>query len=332
MVISVIIPTYNGEKRLVGCLDSIINQDYPRDNLELLVVNDASEDGTVAVAEKYGARVLTNGSRNIERGKSIGLQNATGELVFLIDDDNRLPSPDWLSRCVAAMNAHPEAVGAEAIYFSYNRRDPVANRYCSLFGINDPLAYYLNKRDRLTHAEKRWSLGGKVLEETPDYYLVQFTKDNLLTVGSQGFLTRRELLLQTIYAPYLFHIDSNLDLVNAGHDTFLMMKLYVIHQHSDTISHLLKKSCRNLRLFLEQSSLRRYRWKTNYLKFLLVVVSMMTFVRPLYDSCKGYRQKPDSAWFLHPVLCFATVVMYGTMVITWYARRLLHGKKEVVHA
>jgi len=321
--ISVIIPTLNGEKRIGDCLESIVKQDYPRDKMEILVVDDNSTDRTVEVAKTYGAKILTNGHRNIERGKSIGLEQANNELILLIDDDNRLPSADWLATCAKAMLDNPEATGAEAIYFRYDKNDPMANRYCSLFGINDAVAFYLNKRDRLMSTERYWNLPGKVLRDEKDYFLIEFDENNLPTVGSQGFLTRREMLRQTNYKPYLFHIDSNLELVKAGYNKYLMMKLDIIHQHSDTIGHLLGKARRNMVLFLQQANLRTYKWKTSRLRLALTVLIMLTVIKPLYDSIRGFIKKPDIAWFLHPVLSLATVFSYGFTIIGWYAKRML---------
>jgi len=321
--ISVIIPTFNGEKRIGDCLESVVKQDYPQGKIEILVVDDDSTDRTAEVAKAYGAKILTNGHHNIERGKSIGLEQANNELIFLIDDDNRLPSTDWLSTCVKAMLDNPEATGAEAIYFRYDKNDPPANRYCSLFGINDAVAFYLNKRDRLMSTERYWNLPGKVLKDEKDYFLIEFDENNLPTVGSQGFLTRRKLLLQTNYKPYLFHIDSNLELVKAGHNKYLMMKLEIIHLHSCTIGHFLSKSRRNMSLFLQQANLRTYKWKTSRLRLILTILIMLTVIKPLYDSLRGFIKKRDVAWFLHPVLCFATVFSYGFTVITWYTKKLV---------
>jgi len=321
--ISVIIPTFNGERRIRDCLESIVNQDYPHEKVEILVVDDNSNDRTVEVAQTYGAKILTNGHRNIERGKSIGLEQANNELIFLIDDDNRLPLADWLTTCVKAMLDNPEATGAEAVYFRYDKNDPLANRYCSLFGINDAVAFYLNKRDRLMSTERYWNLPGKVLKEEKDYFLVEFDENNLPTVGSQGFLTRRELLRQTNYKPYLFHIDSNLELVKAGHNKYLMMKLDIIHSHSNTIGHFLRKSRRNMALFLRHSNIRIYKWKTSRLRLILTVLLMLTVIKPLYDSLRGFIKKPDIAWFLHPILSLATVFSYSFTVIGWYAKKML---------
>ena len=53
-LVSIIIPTYNNEARIARTLENIISQDYP--NIEIIVVNDVSQDSTAAIAR----RVLTS--------------------------------------------------------------------------------------------------------------------------------------------------------------------------------------------------------------------------------------------------------------------------------
>lgn len=56
--ISVIIPTYNSEKVLKSCLESIKGQDYPKERIEVIVVDGGSQDTTTKIAQSFGARVL----------------------------------------------------------------------------------------------------------------------------------------------------------------------------------------------------------------------------------------------------------------------------------
>ncbi len=325
--ISVIIPVYNEEKRLGGCLKSIVDQNYPREKIEILVVDDNSTDKTPAVAMKFGAKILHNGSRNIERGKSIGLKNASHEFIFLLDADNRLPHPNWLANLIRAMEDHPEAVGAEAIWFHYDPGHTLADRYCELFGINDPMAYYLQRRDRLMATEERWQLPGKIVKETDKYYLVQFSRENLLTVGSQGFLTRKSLLLKTSWQPYLFHMDSNMDLISQGFNRYLMMKDSIIHLHCQTTGQFIGKLKRNFTLFLKQENIRRYTWRTKPVRLFLVTLSMLTFIRPTFDSLKGFAKKPDLAWFLNPIYSFCIPAIYLYYTFKGFEfRKILRGQ------
>jgi len=320
--VSVIIPVYNAAHELIRCLASIEAQDYPATQLHILVVDDDSTDSTREVAREHGASVLRNGHKNIERGKSIGLAHAPSEFILLIDSDNRLPRTDWLRLAVTALIEHPNAVGAQAAWFAYDRRDPPANRYCSLFGIGDPVAYYLRRQDHLSRLDSDWTLSGQVVERAPSYFLVRFTPQTMPTVGSQGFLTRKSLLLQTNWSPALFHVDSNLQLVAAGHDLYALLRCEVAHDYVRSIVHLSGKLNRNARLFYSQQTTREHVWSMSTSTIALGLLKMVTVVVPLRDAWRGYRGLRDPAWFIHPLLCVYIPMMYAYVWARWRLRAL----------
>lgn len=313
--ISIIIPVYNEEKRIEDCLKSIRSQEYPQKNIEILIVDDNSDDSTLAIVKKFTVKVIKNGFRNIEKGKALGLKEAKNELILFLDADNRLPHNKWLIKFIKAMQENPSAVGAQAIWFKYDKNHTVADKYCELFGVNDPMAFYLNRRDRLMATEKKWTLPGKVIAETSDYYLVEFNKNNLLTVGSQGFLTKKSLFLLTKWDPYLFHMDSNMDLVSMGHNKYLMMKDEITHLHCSNVKSFVNKLKRNFSLFLQQENLRRYTWRTKPLKLIITTILMVTFIKPTIDSFLGFVKKPDFAWFLNPIFSFYIPILYLFYII-----------------
>ncbi len=325
--VSIIIPVYNEEKRLSECLDSIISQDYPQEKLEIIIVDDNSSDNTVPIAKNYKTKIFTNGSRNIEKGKSIGVAKAKNEYLLLLDADNRLPHKGWLAKLVRSMEENRLAVGAEAIWFKYENGHTIADRYCELFGINDPMAFYLNRRDRLMATENNWNLPGRIIKETKDYYLVEFNEKNLLTVGSQGFLTKKSLILKTQWQPYLFHMDSNMDLINQGFSQFLMIKDSIVHLHCNSVKKFIQKLQRNFTLFLNLENIRRYTWRTKPLKLILVTLSMVTVIRPFFDSLKGFFKKPDIAWFLHPFVSFYIPIVYIFYIIKGFEFKKIFNNK-----
>jgi glycosyltransferase involved in cell wall biosynthesis len=55
---SVIVPVYNGAETLDDCLAALVDQDYPRDRYEIIVVDDGSTDDTSQIASRYPARVI----------------------------------------------------------------------------------------------------------------------------------------------------------------------------------------------------------------------------------------------------------------------------------
>jgi glycosyltransferase involved in cell wall biosynthesis len=319
--ITVIIPVYNAANELIRCLHSLRTQDYPQDRLHILVVDDDSTDDTVIISATGGASVLRNGHRSIERGKSIGLAHTQTELVLFLDSDNRLPARDWLRCAVTALVDHPDVVGVQAARFSYNPKDPPANRYCSLFGIGDPVAYYFRKHDHLSRLDTDWTLSGTVVAHHADYFLVRFRPETMPTIGSQGFLTRKSLLLQTNWTPLLFHVDSNLELVASGHNLYAMLRREVVHDYVRSTAHLCRKLRRNGMLFFSQQSERAHVWPRNPWTVAFCVLKMMSVVLPMRDALRGYGKVRDPAWFLHPVLCVYVPTLYAFLYTRWRVQR-----------
>lgn len=93
-LVSVVIPTYNAERYIEGCIESIRSQTYP--NIEILIVDDASTDGTVAVIKRVASEEIR--IRLIElpvnsgtlAARKAGVLASTGDYVTLVDQDDEL--------------------------------------------------------------------------------------------------------------------------------------------------------------------------------------------------------------------------------------------------
>nr|BAL53024.1 succinoglycan biosynthesis protein ExoA [uncultured Acetothermia bacterium]BAL55157.1 succinoglycan biosynthesis protein ExoA [uncultured Acetothermia bacterium]BAL60196.1 succinoglycan biosynthesis protein ExoA [Candidatus Acetothermum autotrophicum] len=85
--VSILIPTYNEEHYIAGCLDSILRNDYPQNLLEILVIDGGSTDGTKEIVRSYVERyhfirLLTNPKRIQAAAMNIGIREATGEIII----------------------------------------------------------------------------------------------------------------------------------------------------------------------------------------------------------------------------------------------------------
>jgi len=107
-MISVVIPAFNEQGYIVRCLESLKNQDYAGD-FEVIVVDSQCTDGTVSIARKMGARVISQGERGIARARQCGFVAARGEIIASTDADTLLPE-DWLSRIDCLFAREPQAV------------------------------------------------------------------------------------------------------------------------------------------------------------------------------------------------------------------------------
>lgn len=107
--ITVAVCNYNGEEHLPPCLDALLAQTHPID--ELLVVDNASSDGSEAlVRERYpSARWISTGiNEGPSPARNEGLRAARNRWVLLVDNDAVL-EPDVLEKLVAAARLHPDA-------------------------------------------------------------------------------------------------------------------------------------------------------------------------------------------------------------------------------
>jgi CDP-glycerol glycerophosphotransferase len=102
--ISVVVPIYNVEDYLAECLESIATQTFA--DLEAILVDDGSTDGSAAIAEAYVARdgrfkLLSQPNAGLGAARNTGTDAATGEYLAYVDSDDRLP-PRAYERLVGA--------------------------------------------------------------------------------------------------------------------------------------------------------------------------------------------------------------------------------------
>lgn len=95
-LVSVVIPVYNVEKYLRICLDSVLAQSYK--NLQVIVVNDGSPDGSLAIAESYTdprLEVVSKPNGGLSSARNFGLSRAQGDYLCFVDSDDSL-HPDFV--------------------------------------------------------------------------------------------------------------------------------------------------------------------------------------------------------------------------------------------
>jgi glycosyltransferase involved in cell wall biosynthesis len=96
-LVSIIVPCYNGARKIARCIDSVVSQTY--ENWELIVIDDNSDDNTVDIVHTYqrnDSRIILFTKGEFNRGaalsRNLGLQRCKGDLVIFLDcDDELLP-------------------------------------------------------------------------------------------------------------------------------------------------------------------------------------------------------------------------------------------------
>ena len=102
--ISVIIPCRNEEKFIGACLDSVLNFDFPTDDVEVLVVDGMSTDRTREIVVSYvennsAVKLIQNPGKIAPSGLNIGIRNSVGEIIVRIDAHSDYPKT-YITDCI----------------------------------------------------------------------------------------------------------------------------------------------------------------------------------------------------------------------------------------
>ena len=168
-MVSVIVPTKDREAELEECLAALFALDYPRDRYEVIVVDDGSSDGTVAVAGRYPCHLLSNG-RNLGQSysRNAGARRASGEILAFLDSDC-VAEPAWLRDLVPFFSwSRVAAVGGYvAGYCGRSRLDRYEQVASSLnmgerllVGADDPGTFYVPTCNLLVRHTAYDAVGG----------------------------------------------------------------------------------------------------------------------------------------------------------------------------
>ncbi len=161
-LISVVIPAYNAERWIDETLCSVRSQTHT--NLEIVVVDDGSRDGTLAVAQRHAAadpriRVIAQANGGVAAARNRGISETSGPFIAPVDADD-LWAPTKLARQLRLMNEGGDRIGLVYCWFAI-----------------------IDGESRVTHLDNRASAEGDVLR--------QLCLSNIVGNGSSALMRRR---------------------------------------------------------------------------------------------------------------------------------------------
>ena len=144
-LVSIIVPVYNVEDYVAKCLESICRQSY--DNIEIIVVNDGSLDGSAEICSRYAScdkriRYFEQKNYGVSSARNRGLELSTGSFIMFVDADDCL-EPNTIEQCIENMDEN------DMLVFGYKRIDEddlilsMSNEYNNSIIDHDTMMEYL---------------------------------------------------------------------------------------------------------------------------------------------------------------------------------------------
>jgi len=144
--VSVVMPVYNGQEYLNEAIESVLQSSYK--NLELIIVNDGSTDGSKLIIDKYKndnrVHIINQSNMGIVSSRNKGLEHATGDYLSFIDQDD-IVDKEFYSKCIKKIEIDNSSMCVANYYEWYKERkvfrQPVINENVS--NDTDDLCGYL---------------------------------------------------------------------------------------------------------------------------------------------------------------------------------------------
>ena len=119
MFYSVIIPAYNARNTIEKCMLALTNQSIPKENYEVIVIDDGSTDNTSDIVKRFPVRYIYQSNKGPATARNTGAKEAKGEIILFTDSDC-IPGKNWIEEMVMPFN-NPEVMAVKGAYKTKQR-------------------------------------------------------------------------------------------------------------------------------------------------------------------------------------------------------------------
>jgi cellulose synthase/poly-beta-1,6-N-acetylglucosamine synthase-like glycosyltransferase len=186
--VSIIVATRNNEQTINECLKAIFELNYPKDLLEVIVVDGCSKDATVKIAEKYPAKVIS-APLNAPAAYNYVIKMISNEDLGFIDADAKVEK-EWLNKLVAYLD-DPQVAGVSGGIETWNAE----NVWAKSIGYDLKSRYARLRKDAVRIATMNLLLKKSVIEEVGGFdekLPSQYDTDLGFRITSRGYKIRFE--------------------------------------------------------------------------------------------------------------------------------------------
>lgn len=233
--VSIIIPTYNSEKYIAQALESVFNQSYR--NLEVILIDDASQDSTVKIASRFDDRRLkifeNHQNRGVSYGRNFGIKQAQGKWIALLDSDDWY-APNRLEKLITFGEANDVDLIADDLWLINEEETQhwsTLLRECPkmefpAIALIDAVNFVISDRLSSINAKRTWSLGYTKPMIRREFLLKnQIWYDENLKVGEDFSLylecLRHQAKFYLVNQPYYYYRTRTTSLSNRKQTEYL---------------------------------------------------------------------------------------------------------------
>lgn len=316
MNISIVIPTLNNENIIGRFFDLLNNQDFPKDNIEILVLDGGSEDKTIKIAKENNAKVISNPQVLAEPGVNLGIRKASGNLIMILAVDNFLNDSNFISKMLKVFEDN--SIYAAFPKHESDNTDSIFTKYVNIF--TDPFNHFVYGYAANARSFKK-AYKTNISNSSYDVYDYQSSKNKPMIAFAQGFTFKASF--RRIDDDLFDDCRPVIRLIESGKK--------IAYVHSTSVVHHTIKDCDHF--------LRKQRWATlnaikkeNYgiyhrfsmlstaqkIKVKIWPLYAASFILPLFRSIWGFFRDREPMWLFHPIICWLSFYASATTIMRYH--------------
>lgn len=335
--ISIAIATFNSQATLGKTLASLISQNYPQEQLEILIIDGGSSDQTIAIAKKYDVRIIKNPRVEPGFAKYLGLINASGDYLLYIDSDETIDNPDSLSIKANFLELNSNIALCLSQGYCSPKNFGFINTYINDFG--DPFSCFIYRLSKLSNYFLSDILSKYPFHtQTKEIVVIDMINTNLLPmieITTMGALIKLsilkyqfpELFQESHLIPHAFYsIARKFPLIAFAKDDV------ITHYASSTYKSYLgkiKSRIRNNIHFGNDLGLIGYTGRTQFdpplfrLKKYLFLPYVFLALPLLFDTLYIIYKRRDFRYLFHAPLSLITALW----ICTEFTKKIFYGRQ-----
>ena len=336
--ISIAIATFNSGRTLIETLNSIKNQSYPKNKIEVLIIDGGSKDKTLEIARLFNCRIIDNPKTELVYAKHIAYLKASGKYLMYLDSDEVLENPNSLKKKCAAVKKDKRIKAVMPSGYKSPVDGTSINNYINEFG--DPFTFFIyreSKSDKFLIGD--WILRYKVVHKDNDFVVFNFSDVKnlpLVELWAGGCIIDLDITRKSFpeiknnpgLLAHLFYL-----LNSQGYLLAVTKDDPTIHHSTDGINKYLRKISSRIKNNVFQNQMGRGGFMgreqfqpfwLNFKKYLFAPYSF-SLIFPLLDSLYLIMTRKKIIYLIHLPLCFYSI----SLIIYYNILKILNLKPKI---
>lgn len=348
-IVSIVIATYNSAFILDRTLCALRKQDYPKDKMEIIIVDGGSKDNTIEIAKRFDCIIFGNPQTDPVNAKVIGYKHAKGKYIVTIDHDEILINPTSISKKIKAFTENPNCKAIWCTGYQKPENYPGLNQYISEFG--DPFSCFVYRFSKDWHYfSKAMSHRALLVEEKENYLKYRFYSTNpnvILEICCGGVMFDRDYFdnisdftenpKQMVHMFYIMLLHGEDELIIIKNDP-------LVHFSADSISAYLPKLRWRIvnNIHYKDRADQGFKGRTNLVasvaskKQYLFPLYVFSVFCPLFDSIAMSIKRKNISYMWHFLLsfyiCGYIIYQYMLKIVGVKAALKTYDGKKVIYS